>query len=619
MGSERAQALATGWDGVGDPAAWLADNCPCDICRASSPDRSGPRVMTAITARPGESLVGLLCRVTRRNHLRRLRVLLAQGTSVWHSHLNLAMRDDVEFAQMAHAGRLAAHEVEDRRYRQVELTPDLPGVGFHGATIPLYDVDLGRRRIAPSWLSEDPHHCALGHHSIATHCPVSGDLLIDRCPRCEGALLWSRINLEECVRCGHDMRRHEPARVTGRQLRETRLMLDLIHPDPARHGPAAAGLPDGLADLDRGTVFELGWRLGMLLTGITNASRREAGRLPLDTRLGILAAGSRIIASWPDHLHAGLRGVAMDSVTVDASLPRKVRVLARTANLWPAARNAIYDAAPGLRTSASAGVRSVVADAANAGELARSLGVSQGIYERMRGNGVFAPVAAGGSVNQHLLFDASDAAPLRELLADRIALASASERLDIEHHGVEQLCCVGELELITDDRVLAAVKARHITKSSLDDLVARIEANDAALRGEGMVVEDPVAAYCARCGSIGGREKPWAAAVAGDALGRSFPSPSTVRERDRLMGRDQRSRRSCPHARGHDVRRGRASGPSGSISRINRRDTEDLLNVNSKTLQSGHGERTGARSQPTVPMTGPPSSNSRPTSSPAAR
>ena len=67
-----------------------------------------------------------------------------------------------------------------------------------------------------------------------------------------------------------------------------------------------------------------------------------------------------------------------------------------------------------------------MADAANAGELASSLGVSQRIYERMRGNGAFAPVAAGGSVNQHLLFDAADAALLRELLAERIALASAS-------------------------------------------------------------------------------------------------------------------------------------------------------------------------------------------------
>ena len=544
--------------------------------------------MTAITARPDESLVGLLCRVTRRNHLRRLRVLLSEGTPIWHAHSNLAAREDVDFDRLAHACRLAPHDVEGRRYRQIELVKHLPGTDFHGATIPLYDLDLGRRRIAPSWLTGEAYQSAFGHHSIATHCPASGDLLIDRCPRCDGALRWSRVHLEECARCGLDMRTHEPARVTGRQLRETRPMLDIVHPDPARHGPASARLPGALSALDRGTVFEIGWRLGGLLTGTATGSRREAGSLPVATRLHILAAGSRILANWPDNLHAALRGFAIDSVTVDPSLPKKVRTLARSVNLWPAVRDAIYDAAPGLRTSASAGVRSVVADAANAGELAGSLGVSQSIYERMRGNGAFDPVAAGGSVNRHLLFDAADAASLRGLLADRIPLASASERLDIPHHGVEQLCCIGELKLISEERVLAAVKTRHITKSSLDDLIARIEGVAAHTADTNALVEDPVPLPRAMR-TIGGREKPWAAAVQAMLSG-ELPIAIDRSRTGRLM-----SRISIPADRVHmlagmdfDV----DAHPSFAFDRrINRRDTEDLLNVDANTF--GRAVRAG--------------------------
>lgn len=579
MDAER--ALAAGWDGVGDPASWLADNCPCDTCRSSSPDRLRPRVMTAVTPRPGESLVGLLCRVTRRNHLRRLRVLLAEGTPVWHAHSNLAARDDVDFDQLAHACRLAPHEVEDRRYRQVELTPDLPGATFHGATIPLYDLDLGCRRIAPSWLAGEPHYCALGHHSIATHCPASGDLLIDRCPRCDGALLWTRIHLEGCHRCGLDMRAHEPARVTARQQRETRIMLDVIHPAPARHGPATAKLPDAISGLDRGTIFELGWRLGGLLTGTDTGTRREAGGLPVDTRLHVLAAGSRILSSWPDDLYAALRGVAVGSAAVDPSLPAKVRSLAKAANLWPSVRDAIFAAAPGLGTSSSAGVRSVIADAANAGELAGSLGVSQRIYERMRGKGAFDPVAAGGTVNQHLLFDAADAAPLRELLADRLPLASASERLDISHHGVGQLCCVGELTLITDKRVLAAVKEPHITKSSLDHLVARIDGKAADLADTDGFSGDLVPLLRAMR-TVGGREKPWAAAVHAILSG-DLPVVIDRSRSGRLMGRI-----SIPADKVHMLAAmtfDETAYPTFTFDgRINRRDTEDLLNVDSNTF-----------------------------------
>ena len=552
--------------------------------------------MTATAARPGESLVGLLCRVTRRNHMRRMRDLLAEGTSIWHAHSNLAVRDDVDFGQLAHACRLVPHEVDDRRYRQVELTPDLPGTVFHGATVPLYDIDLGRRRIAPSWLNGQAHHCALGHHSVATHCPASGDLLIDRCPRCDGALLWSRIHLEGCHRCGLDMHTHEPARVAARQQRETRTMLDVIHPDPARHEPATAKLPDAISGLDRGTLFELGWRLGGLLTGTATGSRREAGGLPVETRLLVLAAGSRILASWPDDLHAALRGVAIGSAVVDPSLPARVRSLAKATNLWPAVRDTIYAAAPGLGTSSSAGVRSVVADAANAGELADSLGVSQRIYERMRGNGAFAPVAAGGAVNQHLLFDAVDAASLRELLADRLALRSASERLDIPNHGVEQLCCVGELTLITDERVLAAVKERHITKSSLDDLVARIDDKAADLANTDAFAEDLVPLLRAMR-TIGGREKPWAAAVQAILSG-DLPVVIDRSRKGRLMGRIN-----IPADRVHMLAAmtfDETAYPSFAFDRrINRRDTEDLLNVDANTF--GRAVRAG---QAPVPVDG---------------
>ena len=537
--------------------------------------------MTAVTPRAGESLIGLLCRVTRRNHLRRLRVLLSKGTPIWHAHSNLAAREDIDLGQLAYACRLAPHEVEGRRYRSIELTKHLPGTDFHGATIPLYDLDLGHRRIAPSWLAGEAYQSAFGHHSVATHCPASGDMLIDRCPRCQAALRWSRIHLEGCHRCGLDMRRHVPARVTGRQLRETRPMLDIVHPDPARHGPAAAKLPGPLRGLDRGTVFEIGWRLGGLLTGTATGSRREAGSLPAETRLGILATGSRILANWPEDLHAALRGVAIGSASVDPSLPGKVRTLARAANLWPVVREAIYDAAPGLRTSASAGVRSAVTNAANAGELAGSLGISQGIYERMRGNGAFEPVAAGGLVNQHLLFDAIDAAPLRELLADRIPLASASERLDIGHNGVEQLCCIGELTLITDERVLAAVNVRHIAKSSMDDLIARIDAKADDLSDTDALSDDLVPLLRAMR-TIGGREKPWAAAVKAMLSG---DLPIVIdRSRDgRLMGRIS-IRADSVHLLA-DMTFDQDAYPSFAFDgRINRRDTEDLLNVDANTF-----------------------------------
>jgi hypothetical protein len=136
--------------------------------------------MTAIMPRRDEVLIGLLCRVTRRNHMPRMRVLLAEGTPIWHARSNLVARDDVDFAQLAYACRLAPYEVEARRYRQIELTNHLPRTDFHGATSPLYDIDLGHRRIAPSWLTNEAYHSAFGRAVRAGQAPVPEDGTYDR-------------------------------------------------------------------------------------------------------------------------------------------------------------------------------------------------------------------------------------------------------------------------------------------------------------------------------------------------------------------------------------------------------------------------------------------------------
>ncbi|WP_159711894.1 hypothetical protein [Sphingomonas sp. AX6] len=535
--------------------------------------------MSAIAGKPGESLIGLVGRAARRNHLPRLRALLGACTPTWHAHLNLASRDDIDFNQLAHAARLAPHELEDRRYRSVALTPDLPGVEYHGAAIPAYDLQLRPRRLATSWLVDEPIHCALGHHALATHCPISGNLLIDRCARCKARLNWSGLDLVHCSQCGFDLRTAEVQRVTERELRATRPMLDLIHPDPARNRAAANRLPHLLSGLNRGTLFELGWRCGNLMSDGSNGPRIAARHLSVATRLRILEIGSTVLASWPESVRSAMQGRAPGRAGIDPKLPNAVRSVAKARNAWPAIREAIFAGVPGLATSARTGVRSVLTNAANGAELTRSLGVSQRVFERMRAADTFTPVSSTGAENIHQIFDANQAEHFRSLLSDRIPLASASERLDISAHGAEQLCCLGELHLLNDDAVLAALKWRQITKSSLETLCNRLE--EMGTSPDEMLETDLLPIRRA-LRSFGGQEKPWGPIVAAMLAGK-LPFMIRADKTGRLMDRV-----SIPASDVHllaAMRFDAEAFPAFNFHpRINRRDAEELLNIDAPTF-----------------------------------
>lgn len=523
------------WNGQGSLAAWLADNCRCEICTTSTPDRTGPRVMSSVVAHPDESLVGLIARTSCRNWLPRLRSILGATTATWHVHFNLAARDDIDFDQLAFAARLPPHEVEARRYRRSEMMPDLPVVGFHGANIPVYDLNLKRRRVTASWLKSG-YHSALGHHALVTHCPATGELLFDQCPRCSIGLNWTKSAITRCTACGLDIADHEGERVPRQTVAATRVMLNIIHPHPARHSQAMADLHTQLAGLDRGLVFELGWRVGCVLAGVGLGGRDDATRLPVDTRLKVLEAGSAVLSSWPDSLHGALRGrVAGSTAAPSTELAGQVREILTARNCWPTLREVLHQAVPGLKWSAVSAVKSVLELGVNSAELQQTLGVSQKVLDRLRGTSQLTAVRSSGEVNSHEIFEAAGLNDLKSLLEDRISVGSIAERLDISRHGVEQLASLGFIEIFDHGPLRSGFLARQAKRSDYLAIVERL--TEAAIDGtEDDEAERPTISIDLALKIIGGREKPWGPVIAA-MLDGTLPFSLDRSQGNRFMGR----------------------------------------------------------------------------------
>jgi hypothetical protein len=197
----------------------------------------------------------------------------------------------------------------------------------------------------------------------------------------------------------------------------------------------------------------------------------------------------------------------------------------------------------------------------------------------MRGTNALMPVSSSGAVNLHQIFDADQAERLRSLLSDRIPLAAVSERLNISVHGAEQLCCLGELHLLDDGAILAALKKRHIKMSSLETLYDRLE--EMGTYAEGTLETDffPIRRAL---GSFGGVEKPWGPIVLEMLAGR-LPF---------LIGTDKTKgfmNRVSIHAGNVHLLAALKFYPKDYPEFafdpcINRRDAEELLNVSAPTF-----------------------------------
>ena len=578
------------WNGRGEPGDWLADNCGCEVCRSSRPDRRGPRVMTGIEPFQDESLIGLVVRAASRNHVHRTVTITRAASEIMHGHGNLAARGDVDFAQLAWAIKVAPHEIEARRYRAVDVTPDLIGLDFHGAVIPTYDLRLNSRRLATSWLTHTPYHSALGHHRLATHCPVSGDILIDECPRCGTTLTWTTTNLVSCKTCGLDQRDRSAAKIPSEEMAATRIMIDLVHPHPARSSRAVSHVSEALRHMNRGSIFELGWRLGCLFTGSGLKDRDSAWRLSLQSKLAILRAGSDALASWPVSLHAAMTGrmVALDGRS-GASLVDDMRKHLRGRNVPAEMTDAVIAAAPGLATSKAAAVKSVVKGGANAAETTRALGVSQRIFERLASAQELDVVLDSGSVNRHRVIEAGALAPLAAKIADRISVGTVSQELGISRHGVEQLCCLGIIEAHHDTAMRTAFADEHVRRSDYDKLVEEIEA--AKLPWDPQHEEGASISLRRAVMTIGAREKPWGLilqAMRGRTLPFRLAEPMANGD---LVDRVQLDERDVPKVTAMVFLRSKY--PKFPFEdRIKRQDVEELLNLNPKCFQQAllHGE-----------------------------
>jgi hypothetical protein len=114
---------------------------------------------------------------------------------------------------------LAGWDAADIEHRKIE--PTSAGMMIYQREVPHEWIDLRARRIAPGVLASDeiPYH-RMPWHANPIECDLSnGEVLIDRCPKCDASLGWSNIEtVFACGACEFDLRGHSPTYVPADRL-----------------------------------------------------------------------------------------------------------------------------------------------------------------------------------------------------------------------------------------------------------------------------------------------------------------------------------------------------------------------------------------------------------------
>lgn len=535
-------------------------------------------LLWGVTPMPDESLIGLVARSCADASHRTTAAVLEAAGAPHHQVFDIALGDAVSPGALATAIRQPLHEIERRRYPSVARTPSTapPVRSFFGTLTAEYDLRPRVRRVSPSALAVSLHHRAIWEHGLLPFCHVTGQWLIDSCPRCGKRLGWYRspgIELCDDTRCGADLRDSDPGRVDDGDLEAVGAIAGLLDPDPAVHSEAERRFPDQVRTLGRGVAFELGWRLGRLATTERSGQRDVAASLPATEIVHALRDGSRLLRDWPESVVDLLRRTNRDGgATRVLEVAAGLRAIARGREAWPEHRVPIENAVPDMLHRGRQVLRRIDSDLVDGAVATAILGVSSTVLRRLTLGGLVNAAAARGNGHLHACYSRRQVEALRVQLDEGLSVRTASERLGITLHGVEQLVCLGVLRAHDAAIVKATRGDIQISHRDLETMIASIERHASDPVGDRL---DRIVPLRRALMLRGGREKAWGAVLIAVATGEiSFALSSSGRRLvDRIL--IEASEVDALLALAFD-RRDHAYDFSTTMSR---RDAQDVLNL----------------------------------------
>jgi hypothetical protein len=519
---------------------------------------------------PDEDLGGLVVRATATNFRRNPLTALRRVGIVTQAPQSLCSRPPAlaetiaDFVGTADVASVAAKF-------HARLGGDVGRIDFFGEPLRAFYRDAQGRRVSPRALKIGEWMRAMWSVRVFGFDPVTKETLIDSCPVCGKPLGWTlTYGVAFCDHCyrpeeflgaiwkypGVDLRDFPQPLVEVDDIQALDFVTNLIDPAPGKKEAARRLVPEMWSALSNGDVFEVVLHFASMQNAERwdrkgNGIRRRmksgegwdkftpevlsvAGRALLDGRAGLDRFGDFLRSEGKDKPREKTYGWHSELGPLGIMDP----------NLSASARKILSDAVATYFESRRD------PDMKPMSHLAEKYGVVRSGLSALVKSGLIPAIKFDHLEKAPILVSEKAFKPIAERKREVISGTMAAPRIGVHFKDLEELENIGLLVRV-DGPVLKLLRsAVYYTKTSVDDLVAKISKN--ALLDKG---SDAVRMRVA-LRSVGARSVPWAIIVAAIADGRlavTTVKPSAVLLGERLAIRDVGSLRELIEAQAAEI------------------------------------------------------------------
>jgi hypothetical protein len=467
--------------------------------------------------RDDESIVGAVASATRAHVLGSTTVafkeagvgVICRGTVQMASHEDLTrlayvIRCTPE-AMIANAGV---------RVGSAKAQPNHQSVRFGDLDLPRSHLEMHVRRVSPASLTKADYHRLGWLNLLLPYCPESLEELVSTCSECRATLGWKGAwGLGVCEYCLTPLAPSARPNLPADLVESYRFFADLISPAASLRSEARGGLSERLAGERLATLHRLTLLIGGICRDapIRTTSRFGVLRLPAADQASVVATGAGFLRDWPHGIRRWLEQ-RVEEIRDDRGRYEDLLGRLRRA-VTPGDESGeqialLNDALPDLtkhHTHRFSGTGRYYMR----NDVTRLLALPT---RKLRTFDVWKDLRARAlpSKGQRLLqYDADQIDSLAPKFRGCMPLNGCSRFLGVPNYGIEQLCCLGLIELEDNPAVTATRNWVPVRRASLDALRLRLLDARSTVRRPGGVLTLRRASR-----RLGGGPKPWGALFA---------------------------------------------------------------------------------------------------------
>lgn len=434
---------------------------------------TGRQIALSLETKPGESLMGYLCRLADWNVVQNPWTLIGEA-SCWPP-LHLTSTDRLRLAV-----RLGC---EPKRLEELFHCS-------HGAGPGEGERTWRRRRVAPLSLRRSSHHRAIWQVTSLPFCMETWGAVIEKCPVCEAVLTWRTASIERCQTCGLDLKTVDTPQAEPCDREELAMIGRLL--TDGRPLPIDEWSEKVLTGVE---LFQL-----IVIVGRAVAPARRDD-LP-SLKANQILSGLRVLIEHPGSMEA-LASTGKN----ETRHPFFSRLAASRSNRTGRVREAIQELLkyrPIEGGIVSLREARMVQGLMTATDVAATLRIERAVLRRLIDQGLLGVRKPRGCVRRYDWFSHDDLDQARKVVASRICARTWAVQSGLTDVDVAQLLAMGLLVEPRDDRIKETFEGLQLDAAEAARLAEQVE----TCAGAGNAGPDWVAVAEVFLG-VGGGYKPW--------------------------------------------------------------------------------------------------------------